>query len=43
MNKNSKEFDQELLNSLVSKKISISSFEDELQKIFKRKSSHKLW
>ena len=38
MNKNSKEFDQELLNSLVSKKISISSFEDELQKIFKRKS-----
>lgn len=43
MNKSSKEFDQELLNSLVGKKISISSFEDELQKIFKRKSSHKLW
>ena len=36
MNKNSKEFDQELLNSLIGKKIPISSFEDELQKIFKR-------
>lgn len=43
MNKNSKEFDQELLNSLVGKKIPISSFEDELQKIFKKKSSRKLW
>ena len=43
MNKSSKEFDQELLNSLIGKKIPISSFEDELQKIFKRKSSHKLW
>lgn len=43
MNKNSKEFDQELLNSLVGKKISISSFEDELQKIFKKKSSRNLW
>lgn len=43
MNKNSKEFDQELLNSLIGKKIPISSFEDELQKIFKKKSSRKLW
>ena len=31
MNKSIKEFDQELLNSLIGKKIPISSFEDELQ------------
>lgn len=39
MNKSSKEFDQELLNSLVGKKIRISSFEDELQKIIKKKAA----
>ena len=37
MNKSSKKFDQELLNSLVGKKFPISSFEDELKRSSKGK------
>lgn len=43
MNKNSKEFDLQLLQSMIGKTIQTEKFETEMRKIFKKKSSCKLW
>lgn len=41
--KNSKEFDEMILQSLIGKSFAIENFEEELKKVFKKKSSSKLW
>lgn len=43
INKNSWEFDKALLDSLIGMSISIDNFEKEMQKIFRKKTSAKLW
>lgn len=41
--KNSKEFDEMILQSLIGKSFAIENFEEELKKVFKKKSSSQLW
>ena len=43
VNKNSKEFDLELLKNIIGKTFKTEKFEAEMRKIFRKKSSCKLW
>lgn len=43
INKNSNDFDKELLKSMIGLVIPVNKFETEMQKIMRRKSSCKLW
>ena len=43
VDKNSREFDLELLNSIIGKSFETKKFETEMKKIFRKKSSCKLW
>lgn len=43
VDKNSREFDLKLLNNIIGKTFKIEEFEAEIKKIFKEKSSCKLW
>ena len=43
VDKNSIEFDKELLKNLIGKSIPVISFEKEMRNIFRKKSSQKLW
>lgn len=43
IDKNSKEFDLQILNDIVGKTFKAKNFDTEMRKIFKRKSSRKLW
>lgn len=43
VDKNSREFDLELLNSIIGKSFETKKFESEMKKIFRKKSSCKLW
>lgn len=43
VDKSSKEFDLKLLNSMIGKTFKTEKFETEMRKIFRRKSSCKLW
>ena len=43
VDKNSREFDLELLNSIIGKTFKTNKFETEMRKIFRKKSSCKLW
>lgn len=43
VDKNSREFDLELLNSIIGKTFKTKKFETEMRKIFRKKSSCKLW
>lgn len=43
VDKSSKEFDLKLLNSMIGKTFKTKEFETEIKKIFRKKSSRKLW
>lgn len=43
VDKSSKEFDLKLLNSMIGKTFKTEKFETEIKKIFRKKSSRKLW
>lgn len=43
VDKNSREFDLELLNFIIGKSFETKKFETEMKKIFRKKSSCKLW
>lgn len=43
VDKNSREFDLKLLNSIIGKSFETKKFETEMKKIFRKKSSCKLW